>query len=143
MKAILLPIPEVKSFEIIDFSVDLLLSPPEIKEEIICGMDNSLSTCTDVMEIKYREAHADEGHLNIYVCKFKTGKHRLYIFGKIKGQEFRTEKELSETYSNSMGILNERIKYVLVSSRNILRTYYLSANMKSIENHLMAFLIPS
>jgi hypothetical protein len=143
MTAFVLPISDGKPLEIVDFKVDLLSSPPEIKEKIINAVDNYISTQTDAIKIIYNDAPIDEGRLNIYVCKFKTGKYRLHIFGKIKGQEFRTEKELSEAYSNSLSILNDRIKYVLISSRNILRNYYLSNNVKSIEDHLLAFLIPS
>lgn len=140
MSAFTLPVDDSKPFEIIDFNVDLLASPPEIQEEKLSTLENDIFNQKKSIEINYKDAHADEGHLNIYICKFKTGKSRLHIFGKIKGQEFRTERELPENYKAIL--LNERIKYVLVSSRNILKTYYLSSNLKSIENHLMAFLIP-
>ena len=143
MTAFELPITDGKPLEIVDFKVELLVSPPEVREEIINEVDNYISTHTDAIKIVYHNAPVDEGRINIYVCKFKTGKYRLHIFGRIKGQDWRTERVLSEAYSNSSGILNKRIKYVLVTSRNILRNYYLSNNVKSIEDHLMAFLIPS
>ncbi len=142
MKPFELPPSDGKPLEIIDFKVDLSASPPEIKEEIINEVDNYISAQPDAIKIVYDNAPFDEGRLNIYVCKFKSGKYRLHILGKIKGRELRTEKELSEQYSSRAGILNERIKYVLVTSRNILRNYYLNNNVKSIEDHLMAFLIP-
>lgn len=141
MTAFTLPADDGKPLEIIDYKIDLLVSPPEIKEEIISSVDNYVTPQPNGIEIIYKNAITDEGRLNIYVCKFKTGKYRLHIFGKIKGKEFRTEKELSENHQAH--ILKERIKYVLLSSRNILRSYYLSANLQSMENHLMAFLVPS
>jgi hypothetical protein len=143
MTAFIVPPSDGKPLEIADFKVDLLLSPPEIQEKNIEVVDNYISTLSDAIQIIYRDAPIEEGYLNIYVCKFKTGKQRLHIFGKIKGKEFKIERELSGTYSNTLGISNGRIKYVLVKSRNILRTYYLSANLKSIEEHLLAFLIPT
>jgi hypothetical protein len=141
MTAFTLPADDGKPLEIIDYKIDLLVSPPEIQEEIISSIDNYIMSQPDCIQIVYKNAVTDEGRLNIYVCKFVTGKYRLHIFGKIKGQEFRTEKVLSENHQ--VHILNERIKYVLVSSRNILRNYYLNANLQSMENHLMAFLVPS
>ena len=141
MTAFTLPIADGKPLEIIDFKVDFLVSPPEIKEESISGIDNYLICQNDAIQIIYKDANTEEGRLNIYVCKFKAGKYRLHIFGKIKGQEFRIEKALTDSSFNCKSISTERIKYILVSSRNILRKYYLSANLKSIENHLQAFLI--
>lgn len=143
MTAFVVPPSDGKPLEIVDFKVDLLLSPPEIQEKNIEVVDNYVSTLSDAIQIIYKDAPLEEGYLNIYLCKFKTGKHRLHIFGKIKGQEFKIDKELSESSSNTLGLSNDRIKYVLVKSRNILRTYYLSSKIKSIEEHLLAFLIPS
>lgn len=142
MTAFTLPQNDGTPLEIIDFKIDLLSSPPEIKEEIIIEtVDNYVTSQQGHLEITYKNAITDEGRLNIYLCKFKTGKHRLHIFGKIRGQVLRTEKELSENYEASQ--LNARIKHVLQSSRNILKNYYVNSNLQSMENHLMAFLIPS
>jgi hypothetical protein len=143
MTAFKLPMADGKPLEIIDFKVDFLVSPPEIKEEFINSLDSYLTTQNGSLEVTYKDANTDEGRLNIYLCKFKAGKYRLHIFGRIKGQEFRIEKVLSDTSFNCRGISSERIKYVLLSSRNILKKYYLNANLKSIENHLQAFLISS
>jgi hypothetical protein len=67
----------------------------------------------------------------------------LHIFGTFKGQEYRYEKEINERISDfGLRSLNDRIKYVLLQSRNIMRRYYLNGNLKSLENHLMAFLFP-
>jgi hypothetical protein len=143
MTAFVVPPSDGKPLKIVDLKVDLLLSPPVIQEKNIEEVDNYVSTQSNAIEIIYSDAPTEEGYLNIYVCKFKTGKHRLHIFGKIKGQEFKIDKELSGSYYNTTGISSDRIKYVLVKSRNILRTYYLNANLKSIEEHLMAFLIPA
>lgn len=141
MTAFELPINDGKPIEIIDFKIDLLASPPQIKEEVIERADNYFLTQPDILKIVYNDATLDEGHLNIYICKFPKGKCRVHIFGKIRGQELRTEKELLESAANNPAIINERIKHVLISSRNILKKYYLNSNVKSIENHLMAFLI--
>lgn len=143
MTAFKLPLADGKPLEIFDFKVDFLTSPPEIKEELISSVEKYLTTQHDAMEVIYKDANTDEGRLNIYLCKFKAGKYRLHIFGRIKGQEFRIEKVLSDTSFNCRGISSERIKYILVSSRNILKKYYLNANLQSIENHLQAFLISS
>jgi hypothetical protein len=142
MTAFELPASEGKPINIIDYKVDLILSPPVIHERVIDAVDNYISLNQECIKIDYKDALIDEGRLNIYICRFKTGKYRLHIFGKLKGQEFRSEKEFLETSSNSWGVLNQRLKYVLVSSRNILRTYYMNANVKSIETHLMAFINP-
>ncbi|MES2565300.1 MAG: hypothetical protein V4565_00435 [Bacteroidota bacterium] len=140
MTAFTLPPDDGKPLEIIDYKINLLSSPPEIQEEVISSVDNYVYTQPDRIEIIYKNAVTEEGRLNIYLCKFQTGKFRLHIFGKLKGQEFRAEREISEQYQ--VQIFNERVKYVLVSSRNILRSYYLKANLQSMENHLMAFLVP-
>ena len=89
MTAFTLPTNDGKPLEIIDFKVDLLASPPEIQEEKISAIGNYLSNQSDGIQINYIDAQVDEGRLNIYICKFKTGKYRLHIFGKIKGQESR------------------------------------------------------
>jgi hypothetical protein len=134
-----LPANDGKPIEITDFKVDLVASPPEIKERKIDAVDQYISSQSETIRIDYKDAIVDEGRLNIYVCRLN-GKYRLHIFGKIKGKEFRTEREITEA-STTWNTLNQKIKYVLVSSRNILRTYYMTANVKSIENHLMAFLV--
>ena len=142
MTAFELPYQDGSPLEIVDFNVDLVLSPPEIKERLITAVDPYIVNQTGTLKINYIDAPTEEGHLNIYICRFKTGKCRLHIFGRIKGQEFRTEREINDYSNNSLDIINRQIKYVLVNSRNILRTYYLNSNLKSLENHLMAFLIP-
>jgi hypothetical protein len=137
-----LPLTEGKPLEIVDFKLDLLLSPPEIRDRIIDSVDEYISTQPEKIKINYSDAPVEEGRLNIYICRFKSGKYRLHIFGKIKGAEFRAEREITDTRNKSLALLNMKIRYVLLNSRNILRTYYLKSNIKSIENHLMAFLLP-
>jgi hypothetical protein len=137
-----LPVSDGKPINITDYKVNLISSPPEIKEKVIDMVDHYISTQEEIIKIDYKkDAIVDEGRLNIYVCRFKTGKLRIHIFGKIKGQEFRTEREITESGLNNWGYVNQKIKYVLASSKNILRSYYLRANVKSIEDHLIAFLI--
>ncbi len=140
MTAFELPIMDGKPLEIVDFKVDLLTSPPQIREQVIQKVDDYLLTEPDALKIVYSDAPLDEGRLNIYICKFPTGKCRVHIFGKIKGKELRTEKEFPETVAKG-SITKDRIKHILSNSRNILKIYYQNANVKSIENHLMAFLI--
>jgi hypothetical protein len=137
-----LPQNEGMPIGIVDFKVDLASNPPEIKDRIIESVDNYILGDCDKIKIDYKDAPTEEGQLNIYICRFKTGKYRLHIFGRIKGKVFRTEKEISDASTSSLGLLNEKIKYVLVRSRNILKTYYMHSNLKSIEDHLMAFLLP-
>jgi hypothetical protein len=137
-----LPAAEGKPIDIIDFKVDLLVSPPDIQERIIEKVDPYVVADTNALKIDYKDANIREGNLNIYVCRFQTGRYRLHIFGKMTGKEFRTEREIPVTGSRGVPVLNDRVKQVLVSSRNILRTYYLHSNIKSIEEHLLAFLIP-
>ncbi|HWY10698.1 MAG TPA: hypothetical protein VN026_05190 [Bacteroidia bacterium] len=143
MTAFELPISDGKPLEIVDFKIDLLSSPPEIMEKVIEGVDDYVLIHSDAIQIVYNDEEIDEGRLNIYICKFKTGKCRFHVFGKIKGQEFKIEKGLSDFYSDNLSILNERVKYILVRSRNILKLYYLNSNLQSIEDHLNAFLIAS
>jgi hypothetical protein len=138
MTAFELAITNGKPLEIVDFKVDLLTSPPEI-QEVIQRSDNFHQP--NVLKIVHNDTPLDEGSLNISVCKFQTGRCILHIFGKIRGQELRREKELSESDANDPAIINKRIKYVLVHSRNILKMYYLNSNIRSIEDHLMAFVI--
>jgi hypothetical protein len=127
--------------EIIDFKVDLLSSPPEIIGEIIEHTNEFTGAPADAFEINYRHGTMVEGQLNIYVCKFKTGKCWLHIFGRMKGKEFRTERELSGYHQHHFS--KERVLHVLQSSRHILQKYYLNSNIESIENHLVAFLVPA
>lgn len=141
MTAFTLPLADGKPVEIIDFKVDFLMSPPEIREEITYSFDKYLTTQNNGIEVAYKDAILEEGKLNIYVCKFNAGRYRLHIFGKIKGKDFKIDKALNDTSFNCRGISRDRIKYILLSSRNILKKYYLTDNLKSIENHLQAFLI--
>lgn len=128
-----------KPQEIIDFNVNLLSSPPEINQELINRTDDYINP-NETHNI-YKDAVIDEGQLNIHVCKLSNGKYYLHVFGRIRGKELILEKVLSERPEASL--LNEHIKYVLASSRNILKNYYVNANLQSMKNHLMAFLVPS
>lgn len=142
MAAFSLPDKDWKPLQLVNFHVDLALSPPEIKATIIETVDHYLSTNTGSIKIDYSDAQNTEGHLNVYICRFRDGLCRLHIFGTIKGQEFQAEKEIKDKSSRGLINLNDRIKYVLLQSRNILRIYYLNGNIQSLENHLMAFLLP-
>ncbi|MCE3259852.1 MAG: hypothetical protein K0S12_1493 [Bacteroidetes bacterium] len=137
-----MPVTDGTPLDIVDFKVNLLSSPPEIDERIIDTVDPYVSSYPEGIKICYKDAPTDEGRLNICICRFRTGKYRLHIFGKIKGQVLRTEKEISDASLSNLTLLNEKIKYVLLSSRNILKNYYLHSNLKSMEDHLIAFLLP-
>ncbi|MCW3104276.1 MAG: hypothetical protein JWO09_2716 [Bacteroidetes bacterium] len=136
-----LPVTDGKPLDIVDIKVDLVVSPPAIRERKIDVVDEYISTQAETIKIDYKDAPTDEGRLNIYICRFSTGKFRIHIFGRIKGQIFRTEREIAESDRNTWSGVNHKIRYVLVSSRNILRTYYIRANIKSIEDHLLAFIV--
>lgn len=131
-----------KPSNIVDFEVDLLLSPPEIKERFVENIDHFISEKPEKFIIDYKNANIDEGRLNIYICQFNKLKYQVHVFGKIKGKEFRIDREIRASKSNHPGINNIRIKYILINSRRILRSYYMSANLKNIEDHLMSFLLP-
>ena len=137
----MLPVTDGKPLEIIDFKVDFLVTPPEIKEQVIGIIEDYVSTQGEFIEVKYKDAIFEEGRLDIYVCKLTAGKYRLHILGKINGVELKIEKVLFDTSFNCKRISRERIKFILLSSRNILKKYYLRANVSNIENHLQAFLI--
>ncbi|MDF2449945.1 MAG: hypothetical protein K0R26_2449 [Bacteroidota bacterium] len=143
MKSFKVPVTDGKPLEIIDFKVDFMASPPEIKQEIVNPVECGLTVQDGDMEVIYQDAIVSEGWLNIYLCKFNAGKYRLHIFGKMKGQEFKIEKALSDTSFNCRGVSSERIRHILINSRNILKKYYMNANLTSIENHLQAFLVSS
>ncbi|MBL7922468.1 MAG: hypothetical protein JNJ40_19280 [Bacteroidia bacterium] len=139
MKTFELPVTSGKLLNFVDYELDLVLSPPEIKETIIEKTDELVDENNGKMELRYQNAIIDEGRLKIFVCDFSTGKYCIYIYGKIKGKEIKSVKEF--TASNiSASIKNIKIKYILVHSRNILRNYYLSSDTKSIETHLTTFL---
>jgi len=137
-----LPINKGKPLDIVDFEVDLLSSPPAIKENLIEPVDNFVSTQTGKLKIGSKKARIGEGRVNIYICRLTTGKYLFHIFGKIRGEEFHTEKEIAASITDShLSIQTGRIRYVLISSRNILRKYYMYHNLKSIKDHLTSFLL--
>src|ERR1043165_4708235 len=102
-----LPATEGKPLDIIDFKVDLQTSPPNIQERIIEKVDPYVITATDAIKINYKDANIKEGNLNIYVCRFATGRYRLHIFGCMTGKEFRTEREIPVTGSHGLQVLND------------------------------------
>jgi len=140
MKTFELPFEEGKPLSIADFKLYLQTSPPRIQERIISSVDKYIKAETGCLKIIYDDAPTEEGHLNICICRFKTGRYRLHIFGTINGAPFSREKEIVDPRTHSFGILYEKIRFVLIQSRNILKTYYNSANIKGMEDHLLAFL---
>ncbi len=140
MRTIELPETNGNLLNLVDYELDLLLSPPAIKENIIVKTDNLVSATNGKFKLKYNDTLIDEGRLKIFICDFTTGKYCIHIYGKIKGKEIQSVKEFRGDKNSSATIKNIRIKYILVHSRNILRTYYLSSDTRSIENHLTSFL---
>jgi len=140
MRTFELPETSGKLLSFVDYEVDLVLSPPEIKETIIAQTDELVEDNNGKLELRYKHMLVDEGRLKIFVCDFSTGKCCIYIYGKIKGNEIKCVKEFTGNKNISSSVKNIKIKYVLVYSRNILRNYYLSSDIKSIEKHLSTFL---
>jgi hypothetical protein len=140
MKSFDLPFEEGKPLTIADFKLYLQTSPPSIQERIISSVDKYINAQTGCFKIVYDDAPTEEGYLNICVCRFKTGRYRLHIFGTINGEPFTREKEIVDPRVHSFAMIYEKIRFVLVQSRNILKTYYNNANIKSLEDHLLAFL---
>ncbi len=139
MRTIELSVIDGKLLSFVDYELDLVLSPPEIRETFVENSDTLISENNGKLELKYKNISLDEGRLKIFVCDFSTGKSCIYLYGKLKGKEIKCVKEF--TASNvSASVKNIKIKYVLVHSRNILRNYYLSSDTKSIEKHLTTFL---
>ncbi|MBA2612197.1 MAG: hypothetical protein H0U95_09510 [Bacteroidetes bacterium] len=135
-----LPQKNGKLLNFVDYELDLVISPPEIKETIIAKTDEIVAENNGKLELRYNNLAIDEGRLKIFICDFSTGKSCIYIYGKVKGKEIKSEIEFTANKSISTNVKNIKIKYVLIYSRNILRNYYLSADTTSIEKHLASFL---
>ncbi|MBL7912150.1 MAG: hypothetical protein JNJ41_13910 [Bacteroidia bacterium] len=135
-----LPQKNGKLLNFVDYELDLVLSPPEIKETIIAKTDELVADNNGKLELRYNSMIADEGRLKIFICDFNTGKSCIYIYGKVRGKEIKSTIEFTGDKNVSASVKNFKIKYVLIYSRNILRNYYLSADTASIENHLNTFL---
>lgn len=138
-----LPAEDGKPQTIADFKIYLHSSPPLIKERIINRTDSYITSQTGKYKIEYKDAPLGEGYLNICVIRAEKGTYHFHIFGKIKGAEFHKEKTISDSDKISFGFLYRKVRYVLLQSRNILRVYYTQSNLKSMEEHLMAFLVPA
>ncbi|MDP1802678.1 MAG: hypothetical protein Q8L81_15055 [Bacteroidota bacterium] len=135
-----LPQKNGKLLKFVDYELDLVLSPPEIKEIIIEKTDELVTDNNGKLELRYKNMMLDEGRLKIFICDFNTGKSCIYIYGKVKGKEIKNTIEFTGTKNVSANVKNIKIKYVLIYSRNILRNYYLSSDTTSIEKHLTSFL---
>jgi hypothetical protein len=128
-----------KPLNVADFNIFLQSSPPQIIEKTIYDYDahNSDKDETNLLE----QTHdTTEGRLNIRVCQFSNNKISLYILGKVQGKDVRLNKEVVVQSSNGFILLSEKVRYTLTQSKNILKLYYQRANLKSLEDHLIAFL---
>jgi hypothetical protein len=134
-----LSLEEGKPVNIIAFEVNLLASPPEIVQKTV-NVKKHLPVNELVKTMQYRNANFDEGCLNIYSCRFESGKCEVYFFGNMKGTELKTTSVFKANTIRDFDILNERIKFILSKSRNILKSYYKDSKFKNIEHHILAFL---
>jgi hypothetical protein len=121
------------------FEVNLLASPPEIIRKII-NVKKHLPVNQLVKIMQYRDANFDEGCLNIFSCRYDSGKCIIHFFGNMKGTELNTEANLKTETLRDFDMLNERIKFILTKSKNILKSYYKDSKFKNIEHHILAFL---
>jgi hypothetical protein len=137
-----IPLGEGTPAGIADFEVYLQASPPEIKERIIFSVDKYLSVEDGEQLVIYKDAPLQEGYLNIFMFHFKSGKCRLHIFGKLHGEQLHVEHEIINPCSKSIKVLNERVRFVLLQGRNILKAYYAASNLEQLQKHLLDFLLP-
>jgi hypothetical protein len=142
LKTFEIPSAEGKPAGIADFELYLHASPPEIRERIIFGVDKYIKVTGDERVMIYKDAPVHEGYLNIFICHFKTGKCRLHIFGLLHDEVIHVEREIMNPCSKSIKVLNERIRFVLLQGRNILKAYYTASNMEQLKSHLLDFLLP-
>lgn len=121
------------------FELNLAASPPTISDKII-DLKKYLPINKLVKTISFRDASLSEGILNIYSFLFEDGKCQVHFFGNLKGQELKTLLELKKDNLRNFDLFNEKIKFILTKSKNILRIYYQGEKIKNIEFHLAAFL---
>ncbi len=126
---------------LVDYEVDLLSSPPEIKETVKKTEEFTIIP-NEEFSPENKNTTWEEGRLNVFVCDFSNEKYCIYIYGRINGQNIYSKKEFKWSSNVSTSFKNTRIKYILIHSRNILKNYYLSSDAKSIEKHLTTFLAP-
>ncbi|MCE3225810.1 MAG: hypothetical protein K0S32_361 [Bacteroidetes bacterium] len=134
-----LSLKEGKPVNISAFEVNLLASPPEIIYKTV-NVKKHLPVNELVTTMQYRDANFDEGCLNIYCCRFDTGRCEVHFFGNMKGTELRSESHFKAETLRDFDMLNERIRFILAKSKNILKSYYKDSKFKNLEHHILAFL---
>jgi hypothetical protein len=130
---------EEKPLNIADFNIFLQSSPPQITERTIYDYD-VFNTSNRDNKLTRKKPKASEGCLNIRVYQLSNHRFRLYVLGKIKGKDLQLKKEIINSSPNNFIILSEKMRYTLAQSKNILKFYYQRSNLKSLEEHLVAFL---
>lgn len=121
------------------FELNLLSIPPEITGKII-DLEKYLPVNKLVKTMVFRDLAFAEGILNVFSFLFEDGKCQVHFFGNMKGQEIKTEMEFKTDNLRNFDLLNEKIKFILTKSKNILRIYYQDSKIKNIEYHLAAFM---
>jgi hypothetical protein len=121
------------------FLLDLLSAPPKISGKTL-NPQKYIPINTRVKNVQFKDAILNEGYLNIYSCRFESGKCIVYLFGILKGIQLKSEIEYKIETLRDFDMLNEKIKFILAKSKNILKSYYKEAKIKNIEHHMLAFL---
>ncbi|MGZ6520078.1 MAG: hypothetical protein ACXVED_21045, partial [Bacteroidia bacterium] len=93
-----------------------------------------------VKRMQFKDAVIKDGFLNLYTCRFENGKCIVFIFGNFTNGIIKKETEYKIANLRDFDLLNEKIKFILSKSKNILKSYYTSGKIKNIEHHILAFL---
>jgi hypothetical protein len=121
------------------YEVDLKSTPPKITEKNI-NVNNYLPQNKRVKTMQYRDANKNEGTLSIFSCMFESGQSVVYFFGNLRGTVLNSEANFGDNNQRGYDLLNDRLKFILNKSKNILKTYYKDGKIKNIEHHIIAFL---
>lgn len=120
------------------YQLNLLSS--EMKEKEILNFDQLIQVNGTSRKLKYSESPQEEGFLSIPIGRCKDSRCFMHLFGRMNGEEFKSVARIG-TYSDAeFPIIKERVKNIIVSSKQTLKRYYLESDLKGIEEHLTAFL---
>jgi hypothetical protein len=121
------------------FEIDLKVAPPLLSEKSL-DINKYIPVNKRVKSMQLRDVKFDEGILNIYSFLFEDGRCIVQLFGNMRDSELNAQIEFRKDNRRDFDLLNEKIKFLLAKSKNILRTYYKDSKIKNIEYHLIAFL---
>jgi len=127
---------------LVSFILDLVSTPPILAGKAL-NIEKYTPVNTLVKNIPFRDANTQEGFLNIYSCRFESGKCTVHIFGILKGLPLKSEIDFKVDNLRDFEMLNEKIKFILNKSKNILKSYYKDSKIRNIEHHILAFLSDS